>query len=324
MRAFESFLAPQLKEFIAYREMLGYSKNQNISRLFTFDRYLKEKKQEETQLDPSFFLEFRAHLKMEAASINKILFTTRIFFQFLVRKGLYQTNPLQDLPLFRENAVVPFVFSPQQIDRLLDAVCRRIRRDEKYFAVDLAGYLAIVLLARCGMRITEPLRMLRTHYRADEATLYIEKTKFKKDRLIPVPKAVGTEIENYLALRKSLCPDDRNPYLLAAREENLNDQFIRRRFHKALKDIGLNQKRQVIGNVNFSSPTPHSLRHSFAINTLKRIKEQGKSPQKVLPVLAAYMGHSEYKYTAKYLKFLDAQQRKQLFGFIHLRYRNET
>ena len=55
--------------------------------------------------------------------------------------------------------------------------------------------------------------------------------------------------------------------------------------------------------------TCHSLRHSFAVNTLKRIKLRGESPQQALPVLAAYLGHSEYKHTAKYLKLLDAELR---------------
>ena len=41
MKPFESFLASQLKEFIAYREMLGYAKDPIGSYLFIFDRYLK-------------------------------------------------------------------------------------------------------------------------------------------------------------------------------------------------------------------------------------------------------------------------------------------
>jgi hypothetical protein len=33
-------------------------------------------------------------------------------------------------------------------------------------------------------------------------------------------------------------------------------------------------------------------------------------------VLAAYLGHSEYKHTAKYLKLLDAEHRHHLVNFI--------
>jgi integrase len=86
-------------------------------------------------------------------------------------------------------------------------------------------------------------------------------------------------------------------------------------FRKALKKIGLDQPRRLMGNVNFSQPTPHSLRHSFAVNTLIKIKERGESPQRALPVLAAYMGHSEYKYTSVYLRVADALSRKNLVDF---------
>ncbi len=65
----------------------------------------------------------------------------------------------------------------------------------------------------------------------------------------------------------------------------------------------------------FGSPTPHSLRHAFAINTLKRIRERGKSAQQALPVLAAYMGHRKYQYTAAYLKVEDPKHIEGLISF---------
>ena len=177
--------------------------------------------------------------------------------------------------------------------------------------------MALVLLARCGLRISEPLRLKLNHYRFDQKTIYIEKTKFKKDRLIPLPASVAVELENYLAARRGLLGNVVNNYLLANyAARGLNDNRVRTVFHRAVSDIGLEQTRQIIGNVNISSPTPHSLRHSFAVNTLNRVKKRGASAQNALPVLAAYMGHSEYKHTLKYLKFIDAQQRLQLANFI--------
>jgi integrase len=166
------------------------------------------------------------------------------------------------------------------------------------------------------MRISEPLRLLLNHYRSDDATISIERTKFKKDRLIPVPKAVSAEIKNYLSVRQALRPDDDNPYLLAGRGKSpLNDQQVRYLFHNALKQMGLKQPRRVIGNVNFCQPTPHSLRHSFAVNTLLKIKQRGESAQNALPVLAAYLGHSDYKHTSVYLRVADAASRQHLVDF---------
>ena len=316
MKNFESFLAPQLNEFVAYRQNLGYALKPLRYHLLIFDRYLKDQKAGSGLLQPLFFLELRANLKMETTSVNRVFYAARDFFQFLVRNGHYTTNPLQDIPPLAENKFTPFVFSPEQTDQLLAAVCKRIRKSPKYFLKDLCVYLAIVLLARCGMRISEPLRLLRCHYRSEEKTLYIEKTKFKKDRLIPIPVAAAKEIDNYLAVRNALLKKDQNPYLLARdKEKRLKDYQIRPAFHQAVKDIGINQPRQIIGNTIFSAPVPHSLRHAFAINTLRCVKERGRSPQNALPVLAAYLGHSKYKHTIKYLKVLDAGQRQGLFYF---------
>jgi len=316
MKNFESFLAPQLDEYLSYRQTLGYSIKVSRDYLLVFDRYLRQTNAQWDTLTPFYFLEMRANLEMESRSVNRVFSTVRGFFHFLLRQEYVRENPLQDIPPLKENSIIPFVFSPDQTDQLLQAVCKRVGQSEKNFLMDLAIYLAMVLLARCGMRISEPLRLTKNHYRKDDATLYIEKTKFKKQRLIPVPKAAMTEIENYLSVRQSLQPRDQNPYLLAGKNQGpLMDEQLRYFFRKALKEIGLDQGRRIIGNVNFSQPTPHSLRHSFAVNTLMRIKERGESPQRALPVLAAYMGHSEYKYTSVYLRVADAQSRKNLVDF---------
>ena len=318
MNKFESFLAPQLRQYVIYRHNLGYSMKASLSHLKTFDRYLKQKQAEEILLPSSFFMQLRTDLKIEHRSINRIVASVRVFFNYLARTGVYDQNPLNDIPYLPENDIMPYIFSPQQVNRLLSAVSNQIRKvSKRKYLKDLSGYMAIVLLARCGLRIGEPLRLKLNDYRFDEKTIYIEKTKFKKERLIPLPQSVAIELENYLAVRRCLPVIVGNRYLLASSTTTgLNDNRVRTVFHRAVSDIGLKKPRKIIGNVNISCPTPHSLRHSFAVNTLHRVKKRGRSAQNALPVLAAYMGHSEYKHTIKYLKFIDAQQRLGLVNFI--------
>jgi integrase len=316
MKNFESFLAPQLNEFIAYRQNLGYSIKPIRPRLLCFDRYVKEKKIKPGVLEPSFFLQFRNHLKMESLTINNTLSAVRVFFNFMVRADYYPANPLRDIPPVPVHSFAPFIFSHEQTDQLIEAACNRIRKEPRYYLKDLAEYIAILLIARCGLRIKEPIRLQCHHYRCRERTTYIEKTKFSKDRLIPVPRSVAAELDNYLSVRNALMGEDQNPNLLVGnRQKKLNDTRLRFVFHRAVRDIGIDHPRQVIGNMTFASPTPHSLRHSFAVNTLKCIKQRGDCPQHALPVLAAYMGHQIYQYTAKYLKFIDAEQRQGLLDF---------
>ena len=150
----------------------------------------------------------------------------------------------------------------------------------------------------------------------EERTVYIEKTKFKKDRLIPIPKAVAAGINSLLTVRQLFLDKEDNPFLLVkSNQTKILKSYMDLKFKEVIKYIDLDQPRKVIGTTNFCGPSHHSLRHSFAVNTLKRIKLQGKSPQNALPVLATYMGHSEYRYTTKYLKVLDAEHRRQMFDF---------
>jgi len=316
MRQFESFLAPQLNDYLAYRQSLGYALMPARAYLLIFDRRLKETQAGWNSFEPAFFLEMTASLKVESRTVNHVVAGLRVFFRFLVRRGYMAENPLKDIPPLKENTIVPFVFSPEQLDQFLQVICNRIRKTKRRFLNDLALYLALVLLTRCGTRISEPLRIMLHHYRRDDATLYIEKTKFNKDRLIALPKAVFVEIDNYLSARQTLRRQDDNPYLLAGRGKNpLTDEQVRHLFRNTVKNMGLYQPRRVIGNVNFSQPVPHSLRHSFAVNTLLRIKNRGESAQNALPVLAVYMGHSHYKNTSVYLRVADALSRQRLVDF---------
>lgn len=179
------------------------------------------------------------------------------------------------------------------------------------------GYLVVLLLARCGLRISEPLRMQLHHYRSTEKSIYIEKTKFKKDRLIPIPLSVATEIENYMSVRNALLPHDKQSQTLFVNDNGMQirGDKVRKIFHLAVNETGLAQQRQIFFNTNFNAPTPYSLRHSFAVNTLKNVKGRGGSPQNALPVLATYMGHVKYWHTVEYLKVVDADQHRNLVNF---------
>jgi site-specific recombinase XerD len=316
MKSFESVLADRLEEFYTYRQKLGYARNPLLDHLKLLDRYLCQQKATADKLHPYLFLDLKTHLKLSPSTINRVIRIGRAVFNFMIRNDYCRENPLRDIPTLPEHSFIAFIFSPQQTDELLSAVCKTIRKDPKYFVKDLGVYIVHVLLACCGMRISEPLALLRSHYRCNEASLYIEKTKFRKDRLIPLPKIVITELENYLAVRTRLLANDHNPYLIAGiRDKKIDENRVRYIFHQAVKKIGLHQAKQRIANMTFGSPTPHSLRHSFAVNTLKNAKARGISPLQALPVLATYMGHCHYTYTTKYLKVIDADHRNGLVRF---------
>jgi integrase/recombinase XerD len=262
MNPFESFLAEKLEEYIVYRKKLGYKEKALRQPLLYFDRYLQTKKCAFDSFTPSFFLKFRESLQLNGRTVNAIICCVRGFFKYLQRIDDLDENPLLDIPHVKECAFIPFVFSPEQTELLLVTIQKRIRQSEKHFLYDLAEYVAFFLLVHCGLRISEPLRLLRSHFRPQEASIYIEKTKFAKDRLIPIPKRVVGEIENYLAVRRSFLGEDQSPYLLLCGKDKQLTRFqLYPTFHGAIKSMGLDQKKQTIGQTTFGRPTPHSLRH---------------------------------------------------------------
>jgi len=47
---------------------------------------------------------------------NRLFSKLRVFFQYLLRQGIRQQSPLQDMPALSEWHYLPFVFSPDQTD----------------------------------------------------------------------------------------------------------------------------------------------------------------------------------------------------------------
>ena len=206
-----------MEQYIEYRESLGYS-TKAVARLRLFDRYMvTENVTTLKPLTPLFFLKMRTDLAIDQNTINKVIDGLRGFFQYLVRIEFCQYNPLDGIPRFKGNNIIPFIFSDQETEHLLEAAWQQVRREKKqFFLKDMSCCMALQLLARCGLRISEPLRLKVRDFRADERTIYIRKTKFRKDRLIPIPMDVANYLSDYLQLRNTLLPaDNQNPYLLA-------------------------------------------------------------------------------------------------------------
>lgn len=315
MKQFKSFLAGRFEEFLEYRQGLGLKKGSARTMLKRFDRYLITQNTEWQDLTPRFFLAFQWSIPGDGRAVNNCLSMVNGFCKFMVRCEHFAENPLQDIPSRPENRYVPFILSPENVNRLLNVIETGIRQTEKHFFFDYSIYTAISLIASCGLRISEPLHLSVSSYRPQEKTIYIEKTKFHKDRLIPLPFKMALDLENYLNIRSHYIHD--RTFLLPGRlpEKPLRLNSIYPVFRQAIMQIGQWQPRQVLGTTTFGAPRIHSLRHSFAVNTLNNIKKQGGDPQKGLPVLSAYMGHRKYNYTSLYLRMIDAKQHNNLVDF---------
>ena len=84
MRPFKSFLASKIEHYLQYRiKSLGYKEMPSRYHLLKFDDYLRKTEAGWHSFTPSFFLEMRAGLTLEARGINAIFSSIRGFFHFL-------------------------------------------------------------------------------------------------------------------------------------------------------------------------------------------------------------------------------------------------
>jgi site-specific recombinase XerD len=97
MKRFNSFLGGQMENFIEYRLQLGYSDRMMVYSLRLLDRHVVEKNATRASFDPLFFIRFRADLNHEKRSINMSFRMIKMFFNFLIRKGLIFENPLIEI-----------------------------------------------------------------------------------------------------------------------------------------------------------------------------------------------------------------------------------
>lgn len=153
------------------------------------------------------------------------------------------------------------------------------------------------LLSVSGLRVSEALNLQLPDVNLDAAVLTIRGTKFGKDRLVPLHASTRNVLRRYLAVRSRLWAGrEVSAYVFVSnRGHRLDGAEVRRTFYALSRQIGLR------GATESHGPRLHDMRHRFATNTLVRWYQRDQDPERLLPVLSAYLGHVHVADTQWYL-----------------------
>lgn len=155
-------------------------------------------------------------------------------------------------------------------------------------------YTLLGLLASTGLRSGEALRLDRADVDIESGVLQIRRTKFRKDRVVPVHQSTREALANYAAERDKAFPRCVSPFFLSLRGGRLSSAGFSGAFREARASAGLYAKA--------TRPLrPHDLRHRFAVTRLVTWHREGVDVQARLPLLATYLGHVRYSDTAYYV-----------------------
>jgi len=238
----------------------------------------KRKKKNENEDKPKKLL--------KAKTINLALFTLKIMLGEAVKQKLLQFNPCDEVKELKKEATVRVILTADEVKKLFPVDWSLVWENE-------IVYKANLLAACTGLRIGE-LRGLRGDMVFDNyihvqgqylGKKYIEHTKTKENRTIPVSPVMRKLLDDLLA-------KNGNGYVFSddGGKTPVSNNWLNRGLNRALKKIGISHEEKLKRNLSF-----HAWRHF--LNTVLLTSNVGLSKvQKVT-------GHKSLKMTDHYTHF---------------------
>jgi integrase/recombinase XerD len=303
-----SFLADAMRDYLDYLDALGFSTVMPIYRLRRIDRFLVEHRichfaQINNQLMIQFVDECKGRVGAKTLGLYRYAFHG--LCRYLIRQGWLTENPVASFPVPNPQPYRPHVFSPQELHLFFDFLKERMKHaaDPVNGFHALSHYTFYHLLYACGLRVSEAIALNRSLYSPEHATLYIQRSKFLKDRLIPISRKVCSNLDYLLERRKKIfkIPPEGSLFLFLPDARPYNRKWASTYFRKILRHLRIYHGKEYHRGVCCGTPHLHELRRAFAVHRLLRWYREKADVNAKLPLLATYMGHSHFKHTKTYL-----------------------
>lgn len=305
---YESFLADAMRDYLDYLDALGFSTVMPVHYLRRIDRFLVENHVSHfDQLNTQLMIQFADQHKGEvrAQTLRLWRHTFHGLCRYLIRLGWMTRNPVAGLPVPKAQPYRPHVFSPWELHLFFDFLKGQIEQAadpaDRFRA--LSRHTFYHLLYACGLRVSEATALSRNVYSPEQATLYIQRSKFLKDRLIPISRKVCSNLDHLLSAREKIfgIPPEGFLFLFLPDARPYNRGWASLYFRKVLKRLGIYHGEEYHRGICCGTPHLHELRRAFAVHRLLRWYREKADVNAKLPLLATYMGHSYFGHTKTYL-----------------------
>jgi integrase len=290
MSVFARILAEKIESYIALRRSLGYSFKKQAATLRALARFV-ETEQLDGPLTRGMALNFV--LSWDGTTNGRAIRhgVLRRFYEYL---AIYdaRTEALDPRALPRSRAIPPpRILSDSELGSFISA-CGRVSPGYPQRAVTLRALVGV--LASTGLRSGEALRLDRADVDLVDGVLHVRKTKFRKDRLVPVHATTLAALGQYARYRDVAFPAPKDcAFFLSSRGGRLSPTGLSLAFGAACELAGLDSDKSL---------RPHDLRHRFAVTRLAVWHREKADVQALLPLLATYLGHARYTDTAYYVR----------------------
>lgn len=192
---------------------------------------------------------------MAETSVNRKLSTLRVFYKYLLKKGVITVDPMLVVKGPKRKKPLPAFVKESDMDRLLDGGS---------FDGSFSGIrdkLVMSVFYETGMRLSELISL-------NDSDVDLHKSVFKvtgkrnKQRYIPFGEQLKAEIETYLGVRSRDVKNHCEAFFVRENGQMLYPMMVYRLVKQNLSKVVTLKKR-----------SPHVLRHSFATAMLNNEAE---------------------------------------------------
>ncbi|MBP9811121.1 tyrosine-type recombinase/integrase [bacterium] len=191
----------------------------------------------------------------------------------------------------------PYIFSDAEFRKVVSAT--RELKDDSYCSIHKHTAETLFSLMICtGLRPGEVIKLTITDLVLDEMPprLKIQGAKFHKSRWVPLHETAADHLRDYLVWRQSSKQAKFEDNLfLSKKGQRVKYAALRRLFLQVILNA------EIYSQQGQSSPSLHSLRHTFAVQRMRTWYEEGLDVRALLPSLSVYLGHFDPAATYWYL-----------------------
>jgi integrase len=286
-------LVPAVAGFLAHKRALGRKYRAEEATLRLFSAFALDRRATALhQLTPALIEAFVvSRPRPRPRSFNQLIGILGSFFKWTVAQQLLASSPLQTTRRRETTRLLPFIFDTVQAGRLL-AAAAGLPDNSRALGRATTYHTLFALCYGLGLRAGEACGLQLSDVDVDRRLLVVRGGKFGKSRLVPhgprIAELVARQVD-----RRGGSTD--GPLFSFDGHRSIHPCTASQVFHRLAVSLELAVPDGV------SSPTLHSLRHSFAVGCLLRWYRDGEDPSARLFQLSTFMGHVDPTSTAVYL-----------------------
>lgn len=278
-------LAAAVDAYVAVRRAAGFTFGSEAQQLASFTAFSEARAV--SYVRASLAIEWAGLARSVSQRARRLGHVIRLA-RYLRAEDLHHEVPPAVFGVEKRSRPVPYILSREQICQLVLAASRsgyRTLRRDTYSTL-------FALLASTGLRVSEAI-----HLRLDDMTpdgLVIRCSKFRKSRLVPLHETARAGLDRYLQRRLVYAPAEPHVFV-SLRRKPLLLHDVEVAFRTAARAIGLPDSPR-------ARPTPHSLRHTFAVRALQTCPDGRDAITRHMLALSTYLGHAKVADTYWYLE----------------------